>query len=67
MGRSAGTVIGALAVAVVVFPLVVDFTDVGEETRTETFQEVTELVFDLENSPVSHIGGGSDTPLSTWR
>jgi hypothetical protein len=62
--RSSGWMVaGVVAIAVGAVLLVLNLTDVGEETRTETFQEVTELVFDLQNSPMTIIGGGSDATV----
>jgi hypothetical protein len=55
--------VGLLAIVVGVILLIPAVTNLGEETSTETFQGVTELVFDLENSPVSLIGGGTDTEV----
>lgn len=62
MRRSGWTVIGVVAIAIGALFLVVGFADF-EETRTETFEDVTELVFDLENSPVNLIGGGTETAV----
>lgn len=63
MRRGAWVVVGVVAVAIGALVLVVTFTDVDDETRTETFREVTELVFDLQNSPVTLIGGASETTV----
>ena len=52
---------GVVAVAVGVVLLFPSVFDLDEETSTETFQEVTNLVFDLESSSVSFIGGSADT------
>jgi len=58
MRRGVLIVVGVVAVAIGALVLVVTFDD---ETRTETFQDVTDLVFDLQNSPVTLIGGATET------
>jgi hypothetical protein len=61
MRRGVWIVVIVVAVAIGALVLVVTFTDLDDETRTEAFQEVTELVFDLQNSPVTLIGGATET------
>jgi hypothetical protein len=56
-------VVGILAIAIGIALLIPAVSSLNEETSTETFQGVTELVFDLENSAVSFIGGGSETAV----
>lgn len=52
--------IGLTTIAMAVVVILPFLSDVGGETSTQTFDGVTDLVFDLENSTVNIIGGASD-------
>jgi hypothetical protein len=63
--RSTGIAIGAVAVAIGLILLIPAMSNLTEETSTETFQGVTDLVFDLENSSLNIIGGATDAVVET--
>lgn len=60
MSRSAWIAIGLVTIAVGVILLLPFVSNLDEETSTQTFEGVTDLEFDLENSAVNIVGGASD-------
>ena len=61
MRRSAWVAIGLVTIALGLILLLPFLGNLDEETGTQTFDGVTDLVFDLENSPVNIIGGANGT------
>lgn len=57
MKRNVWIVVGVLAIVVGVVLAIPALSNLDEETSTETFQEVKDLVFDLQNSSVTLVGG----------
>ena len=61
MRRSAWIAIGLVTIAVGLILLLPFLSNLDEETSTQTFDGVTDLVFDLENSALNIIGGATGT------
>jgi hypothetical protein len=60
MGRNARIVIGVIVLVIGVLLLVSYLGNIDSETRTETFSGISEIEFDVENSPIDVVAGGDE-------
>lgn len=63
MRRSVWIAVGLVTIVVGLILLLPFLGNLGEETSTQTFDAVTDLVFDLENGGLTIIGGASGTTV----
>lgn len=60
MSRALWVVVGVVLIAVGVLGVISWTSNLDRETSTETFEGVTEFVFDVENSSIELVGGESE-------